>query len=142
MMAQESIRGGEEMITIREVVQGKNSYDEETTTVFMQDGSKQVSTKGDEFFSGRARRTLQSNSSIRTGSSCRKPPPGTRWAMTATTPRSAGRTVRIHHVDGPERPPHRGVHPAGGRSTQVPVELIDNISLVPAPGFPHWRSTS
>lgn len=49
MMGQEAIRNGDEAVAVREVIEGENAYGEETTTVIMQDGSKQVVTRRDPF---------------------------------------------------------------------------------------------
>ena len=49
MMAQEAIRNSDQMVAIREIIEGENSAGEETTTVIMQDGSKQVITRRDPF---------------------------------------------------------------------------------------------
>lgn len=136
MMMQETIRSGEEMISIREVVEGKNSYDEETTTIFMQDGSKQVITKGDEFFWSSRQNFItveqfdkdgdfvsETKSWHEMGNECDYTtiswPDGSNLSMSMDP--SGHRTA--------------GFTPAGGRSTQVPVELIDNISLVSGSGL-------
>jgi hypothetical protein len=136
VVAQESIRNGDMSIAVREVVESENEDGEEVTTVFLQDGSKQVITKRDPFewpskqnfitveqFDKHGNEVSESSSWHDAGTDCDYTsvtwPDGSNWTMTMdpTGRRSAGFTT------------------ADGRHSAVPVELIDNISLVSGAGL-------
>jgi hypothetical protein len=136
VVAQEAIRNGDMMMAIREVVESENSYGDEVTTVYMQDGSRQVMTKRDPFdwpskqnfitleqFDKDGNEVSETNSWHDLGNDCNYTtvswPDGSHFTMSMdpTGHRTAGFTT------------------AGGRHSAVPVELIDNISLVSGSGL-------
>jgi hypothetical protein len=136
VVAQEAIRNGDMSIAVREVVESENSYGEEVTTVYMQDGSRQVITKRDPFdwpskqnfitveqFDKNGNEVSESSSWHDFGTDCDYTtvswPDGSHWTMSMdpTGYRTAGFTT------------------ADGRHSAVPVELIDNISLVSGAGL-------
>jgi hypothetical protein len=136
MLGQEAIRAGDESITIREVTESKNQYGEEVTTVVMQDGSKQVITKNDPFewpdrqnfitveqFDKHGEEVSRSSSWHDLGNDCDYTsvtwPDGSNFTMSMdpTGYRNAGFTT------------------ASGRHSAVPVEMIDDISLVTGAGL-------
>ncbi|WP_286149191.1 hypothetical protein [Mycobacterium sp. IS-1496] len=130
MLQQQALRDGDMSITVREVVESENAYGEEVTTVFMQDGSRQVITKRDPFdwpdrqdfitveqFDKTGEEVSRSSSWHDLGNDCDYTsvtwPDGSNFTMSMdpTGYRNAGFTT------------------AGGRHQAVPVELIDNMSL-------------
>lgn len=136
VVAQEAIRNGDMMIAIREVVESENSHGEEVTTVYLQDGSRQVVTRRDPFDWPSKQNFFTVEQFDRDGnemseaSSWHDPvndcdyttvswPDGSNWVMSMdpTGYRTAGFTT------------------ADGRHSAVPVELIDNISLVSGAGL-------
>jgi hypothetical protein len=136
VVGQEAIRNGDMLMAIREVVESENSYGEEVTTVYMQDGSKQVITKRDPFdwpsrqnfitveqIDKDGNEVSESSSWHDLGNDCDYTtvswPDGSHWTMSMdpTGYRTAGFTT------------------ADGRHSAVPVDLIDNISLVSGAGL-------
>lgn len=136
VVAQETIRNGDMMIAIREVVESENSYGEEVTTVYLQDGSRQVITRRDPFDWPSKQNFItveqfdKDGNEVSEASSWHDPvndcdyttvawPDGSNWVMSMdpTGYRTAGFTT------------------ADGRHSAVPVELIDNISLVSGAGL-------
>jgi hypothetical protein len=131
MLQQQALRDGDMSITVREVVESENAYGEEVTTVFMQDGSRQEITRKDPFdwpdrqefitveqFDKSGEEVSRSSSWHDLGNDCDYTsvtwPDGSNFTMSMdpTGYRNAGFTT------------------AGGRHQAVPVELIDNMSLV------------
>jgi hypothetical protein len=136
MLEQEAIRNGEMSITIRETTTSVNKDGEETMTAIMQDGSKSVITKHNPFdwpdrenfitiaqYDKNGNKTSQASSWHDYGNGCDYTsiswPDNSNFTMTvdSTGVRNAGFTT------------------AGGRHAQIPVEMIDNISLVSGAGL-------
>lgn len=130
MLAQQAIRNGDQMITVREVVESTNAAGEEVTTVVMQDGSRHVMTRVDPFefpsrtdfyeiehFDKDGEWLSRTSSWHELGNDYKYTsvtwPDGSNYTITmdSTGYRRAGFTT-----------------PSGGHHS-VPVELIDNISL-------------
>jgi uncharacterized protein YukE len=137
VVAQEAIRDADMSMAIRDVSEPvKNQYGDEETTVTKQDGSKQVLTTYDPFdwpskqnFASVTEYDKDGNEVSKTsswhdfGNDCDYTtttwPNGSTWTMSMdpTGYRTAGFTT------------------ADGRHSAVPVELIDNISLVSGAGL-------
>jgi uncharacterized protein YukE len=136
VVAQEAIRNGDMSVAVREVVESENSDGEEVTTVYMQDGSRQVITKRDPFdwpsrqnfitveqLDKDGNEVSESSSWHDFGNDCDYTtvswPDGSHWTMSMDPSghRTAGFTTAL------------------GRHSAVPVELIDNISLVSGAGL-------
>lgn len=130
MVAQESIRAADQQQNVREVIESTNSYGEEVTTVFKQDGSKIVKTRMDPFewpskqnfyeieeFDKNGEFVARTSSWHDLSNECDYTSityaDGSNWTMTMDPSgyRSAGFTT------------------ADGRHSSVPVELIDQLSL-------------
>ena len=137
VVAQEAIRKGDMSIAVREVSGPvKDQYGDEVTTVTMQDGGKHVSTVYDPFdwpskmnFASVTQYDHDGNEVSRTSS----------WHdlgndndyTTLTWPDGSTYTMTMD----PSGFRSAGFSTADGRHSAVPVELIDNISLVSGAGL-------
>ncbi len=138
MMARKRFERPIGSMNVREVVESTNQYGEEVTTVIKQDGSKAGHHPACDPFEWASKENFYEIGGVRQGRRFRgaRPAPGTRCTTTAITPRSAGRRVSNLTISmDPTGYRTAGFTPAGGRSTQVPVELIDDISLVTGSGI-------
>jgi hypothetical protein len=136
MLEQEALRDGEMSITIRETTSSVNKDGEQVMTAIMQDGSKSVITKHSPFdwqdrgnfitidqFDKNGNKTSEASSWHDYGNSCDYTsiswPDNSNFTMTvdSTGVRNAGFTTAL------------------GRHAQIPVEMIDNISLVSGAGL-------
>jgi hypothetical protein len=136
MLEQEALRDGDMSVTIRETIESVNKHAEEVTTVIMQDGSKSVMTKHDPFdwpdrenfitveqFDKNGNEVSSASSWHDYGNDCDYTsitwPDNSNFTMSmdSTGTRNAGFTTAL------------------GRHTGIPVEMIDNISLVSGAGL-------
>lgn len=137
MLAQQAIREGDMSITIRDVSEPvKNQYGDTVTTVTMQDGSKQVMTQHDPFdwpskqnFVSIEQFDKNGNEVSRSGS---WHDPGNDCDYTSVTwPDGSNFTMSMDSTGQRTA----GFSTAGGRHSAVPVELIDQISLISGSGL-------
>jgi hypothetical protein len=136
MMAQESIRAADQQQNVREVIESTNQYGEEVTTVIKQDGSKAVTTRMDPFEWASKENFYEMEEFDKDGNFVART---SSWHdmyndcdyTSITYADLSNLTISMD----PTGYRTAGFTPAGGRSTQVPVELIDNMSLVTGSGI-------
>lgn len=136
MMTQETIRAADQQQNVREVIESTNQYGEEVTTVIKQDGSKAVTTRMDPFEWASKENFYEMEEFDKDGNFVART---SSWHdmyndcdyTSITYADLSNLTISMD----PTGYRTAGFTPAGGRSTQVPVELIDNISLVTGSGL-------
>lgn len=136
MMAQESIRNGDQQQNVREVIESTNDYGEVVTTVIKQDGSKAVTTAMDPFEWASKENFYEMEEFDKDGNFVART---SSWHdmyndcdyTSITYADLSNLTISMD----PTGYRTAGFTPVGGRSTQVPVELIDNLSLVTGSGI-------
>lgn len=136
VVGQEAIRSVDQQQNVREVIESTNNFDEEVTTVIKQDGSKAVTTRMDPFEWPSRMNFYQIEEFDKNGE-------------------FVGRTSSWHdmgngcdytsfaYADGsnlsismdPTGYVTVGFTTADGRHSAVPVELVDNISLITTSGM-------
>jgi hypothetical protein len=136
MFEQEALRDGEMSVTIRETTESVNKHGEEVTTVTTQDGSMSVITKRDPFdwpdrsdfitieqFDKKGNEVSESSSWHDYGNDCDY--------TSVTWPDGSNYTMSMD----PMGTRNAGFTTSDGRHKAIPVELIDNISLVTGAGL-------
>lgn len=136
LAAQDAIRSADQHQQVREVVESTNEYGEETTTVIKQDGSRAVTTRMDPFewpsklnfyqieeFDKNGEFVARTSSWHDMGNDCDY----TSFAYADGSNLSMSMDPTGHVTVG--------FTTADGRHSAVPVELIDNISLVTNAGM-------
>ncbi|MDQ2638199.1 MAG: hypothetical protein M3Y83_15125, partial [Actinomycetota bacterium] len=136
LAAQEAIRSADQQQQVREVVESTNEYGEEVTTVIKQDGSRAVTTRMDPFewpsklnfyqieeFDKNGEFVARTSSWHDMGNDCDY----TSFAYADGSNLSMSMDPTGHVTVG--------FTTADGRHSAVPVEMIDNISLVTNAGM-------
>jgi hypothetical protein len=136
VVAQEAIRNGDMMMAIREVVESENAYGDEVTTVYMQDGSRQVVSKRDPFDWPDRQNFITIEQLDKDGNEVSR---SSSWHdlrtnydyLTVAYPNGSQLTASMDPSG------HRtvGFTTAEGGHPPIPVELIDDISLVSGVGL-------
>lgn len=136
MLEQEALRNADMSITIRETTNSVNKHGEEVMTAIMQDGSKSVITKHNPFdWPSKANfvtiEQLDKNGNeVSEASSWHDYGNGCDYTS-ISWPDNSNFTMTVD----PTGVRNAGFATALGRHTQIPVEMIDNISLVSGAGL-------
>ncbi|BBY80255.1 hypothetical protein H7I53_15355 [Mycolicibacterium pulveris] len=136
LVGQEAMRAADQQQNVREVIESTNEYGEEVTTVIKQDGSKAVATRMDPFEWPSKMNFYQIEEFDRTGA----------FVATTSSWHDMGNDcdyTSFAYADGsnlsmsmdPTGYVTVGFTTADGHHSAVPVELIDNISLVSTSGM-------
>ncbi|MCW2591757.1 MAG: hypothetical protein JWQ86_4184 [Mycobacterium sp.] len=130
MLEQEALRNGDMSVEVREVTDSVNQHGEEVRTVFMQDGSKFVTTEHDPFEWPSKHNFISleqfANDGTKLSETSSWRDMGTDSDITSITwPDGSNFTMSMD----PDGNRNAGYTSSYGAHTTFPVELIDNISL-------------